>query len=192
MALTGDQWLMAGVGLFGMALAASTAVVYHGWLFGNNPRVVRVRRRLWWFFLRHDLWLTRGTPFGVLLGGGFAIIGLAGIPIVEQPDHPAIALVAFGWLVMMAGVVLAFIRPRRLLADWHRAELERAESGRTPLLEVPSEGPAMTITRRQRLVAYGLVAAMAVAWWALSLSPAILIGIGGLLGLIAVIDIRET
>jgi hypothetical protein len=182
---------MAGVGMFGAAVAAWTAVVYHGWLFANDLRVVRARRRLWWFFLSHDLWLSRGTPFGVLLGGGFALMGFGGIPIVKQPDHPAIAVVAVGWLVMMAGVVLTFFRPRRLLADWHRTELKRAESGLSPLLEAPPEGRALTMTRRERFVAYGLVAAMAVAWWVLSLSPAILIGIGGLLGLLAVTGIRE-
>jgi hypothetical protein len=190
MGLSGGQWLMAGVGAFGAALAAWTAVVYHGWLFANHSSVDRARRRIWWFFLSHDLWMSRATPFGVLLGCGFALIGFGAIPVVEQPDHPAIAVVAVGWLVMMAGVVLTFLRPRRFLAPWHRMELERAEAGLAPLIEPPTEGRTMTMTRRERVVAWVLVAAMVVAWWVLSLSPAVLIGIGSMLGLLAVIEVR--
>jgi hypothetical protein len=90
----------------------------------------------------------------------------------------------------MAGLVLTFLRPRRFLAPWHRTELERADAGLPPLIEPPPEGRTMTMTRRERVVAWVLVAGMVVAWWVLRLSPVVLIGVGSLIGLIAVIEVR--
>jgi len=37
---------------------------------------------------------------------------------------------------------------------------------------------------REQALGYGLVAALVAAWWFFSLSPAILIGVGGLLGIL--------
>lgn len=184
-------YFLGGIAVACLALAAWGAVVYQGWLLRSNAWADRNRRRLYWWYLRHrvaNLWV---MPAVVPLSLSLAVLATSGVIIAARPASdlgPAIGFVGFIGTVL--SMLVAWLRPRWLMASWHRAELDREAAGLAPLMAPPPEGRSMTMTRGEQVFGYALVAGLAVAWWVFSLSPAVLIGAGTILGILAVAQVR--
>lgn len=188
-----QPWIMLGVAGFGLAMAVWTAVAYHRWALRSNAWMENYRRRLWWHFIRHGITGSWIIPAGVPFGLSFVLLGMGGWIIVQNPGNAAGAMLGFvGFVAMVASMALAWLRPRWLLAPWHRSELDRQAAGLEPAMPPPSDGRTMTMTRREQIIGYAMVGALLIAWWWFALSPTILIGVGTLLGILAVTRVRHS
>lgn len=186
-----EPWAIAGGAAFGLSVAAWTGIVYNRWFLRSNPWVENTRRRLWWQYMRHGVSGTRMMPAGAPLGVSFALVSISAWTFSGDPKSAVGGITGLvGFVGMIGSMLLGWLRPRWLLAPWHRAELEREAAGLAPAMPPPSDGPSRTMTRREQFIGYAMVAGLVVAWWCFALSPAILIGAGGMLGILAVTRVR--
>jgi hypothetical protein len=162
--------------VLGVWLVIVGVVVYHGWVFGSHPWVVRTRRRIFWHAIRSGMPYAWSIPAALPMGLGSIAWGVSTPLIIAQPDNGAAILLALlGFPLIFIPLILAKRRVRWFLAPWHRIEVEREEAGLEPLMQVPAEGPQMTITRRDMFVGLGLAVACVIAWWTTG-STAFLVG----------------
>jgi hypothetical protein len=171
----------------GLALVAHGITVYHGWLFDSHPWVVRVRRRTYWHFMRTGVPSAWGIPGTLSLGISLLSLSLGTwLLSSDQSDGIGLAAALIGLLGMFASFVLAWLRPRWFLAGWHRMEVERERAGLEPLLPPPSDGPTMSMTRREYTTGLALVGMLFIVWWVFALPPAVLISAATLLGILGI------
>lgn len=168
-------------------------VVYRGWVIGSHPRVVELRRRLYWHAMRTRWPFHWVLPGGVWLGLSTMALGVAvwRSATIGEDDAVGALLALGGFLGMWISIGLAWLRPSWFLAGWHRHELERERDGLPPALPSPESGPVMTMTRTERRIGFALIALVVAVWWLFSLPAAVLIPIGGLLGMMALIPARD-
>jgi len=152
--------------ILGLWLIAFGATVYHGWVLGDRPWVVRARRRFFWHGMRAGMpyaWLVPGAvPVGL---GAIAWAAAAGLVSSDAENAYGLWLGLLGFPLIFIPMFLAWRRLRWFLAPWHRSEVEREAAGLPPAMPVPESGPQMTITPRQHLFGLGLAAACVAGWW---------------------------
>lgn len=178
--------------LMGLGLMLHGLIVYHGWLLGSHPRVVQLRRRLYWHAIRAGWPFAWAMPGNLWYGVSMLLLGLGAWRLaIEQEDGLAAALALVGLVGMFVVLGLAWLRPPWFLAPWHRAGLKRERAGLPPAIPPPREGPTMTMTRRERTFGLVLAGLLILAWWAFSLSGVILIGVAAILGILGVVPTRK-
>jgi hypothetical protein len=181
-----------GVVAVSVVLAIWSAVVYRGWFFGSHPWAEMTRRRLYWHYMRAGISLAWLQPAVVPYALSFALLGVGAFFIAADEESRIGAwLGALALLGMLVSALLAWRRPSWFLAEWHRAENERERAGLTPLLPPPPDGPSFTMTRRERRIGFLFVAIGLIVSWILGLSPAVLIGLAPVLGILTVAEIRD-
>ena len=120
------------------------------------------------------------------------MLGVSGLFIAaDRESRIGGGLGALALLGMLVSAILAWRRPSWFLAEWHRMQIEREQAGLAPSLPPPPDGPSFTMTRRQRRIGVLFVALGLIVSWILGLSPAVLIGLGPVLGILAVAEIRD-
>lgn len=177
---------VAFAALFGVLLVVHGVTVYHPWFFGSNPRVVQMRRRLYWWFMRERVPSMWAMPAGVPLGLGSLAVALGAWLLGHDQDDPiGLAAALIGLAAWAISFPLAWLRPSWFLAGWHQRELERERAGLQPLMPMPEAGPRFTMTHRERALGFVMVV-LAIAGVAVGrLGPAALIGLAVLLGILA-------
>jgi hypothetical protein len=186
------QVVSAGMVAIGVVLAIWGAAVYRGWIFGSNSWVVASRRRMYWHHMRAGVSGTWLQPAVVPYALSWALLGVGGFLIgADENSRIGPWLGIFGLLGMLVSGLLAWRRPSWFLASWHRIEIEREKAGLAPLLPEPPEGRPITMTRRERRIGFVFVALGLIVSWILGLSPAVLIGLSPVLGILAVAEIRD-
>jgi hypothetical protein len=188
------ELLVVSIGVVAVCvvLAIWSAVVYRGWLFGSHPWADVTRRRLYWHYMRTGISLAWLQPAVVPYALSFALLGVGGFFIAaDRESRIGGGLGALALLGMLVSALLAWRRPSWFLAEWHRAEIEREQAGLEPLLPPPPDGPSVTMTRRERRIGFLFVALGLIISWILGLSPAVLIGLAPVLGILAVAEIRD-
>ena len=168
-------------------------VVYRGWVIGAHPWVVELRRRLYWHAVRTQWPFHWMLPGGVWFGLSLSLLGtgLWRVTAAGEDDTAGMLLVLGGFFGTCIAIGLSWLRPPWFLASWHRRELERERAGLPPLLPAPARGPVMTMTSTERRIGFAMVGLLVAAWWLLSLPARVLIGISGLLGVIALSPVRD-
>jgi hypothetical protein len=178
--------------ILGLWLIPSGALVYHGWLFANHPRVVQTRGRLYWRGMRAGMPYAWTIPAAVPAGLGLIAWCVAAAILTAEPENAyGIWLGLVGFPLIFLPLFLAWRRTRWFLAPWHRAEIEREAAGLEPLIPPPADGPHKTMTRRELLLGLGLAAACFVAWWAWSSLPFLIAGLN-VLALMAAMRLATT
>ena len=178
---------MAAVTGAGLAFVAHAITVYHGWLFDSNPWVVDVRRRTYWHYMRTGVPSAWAIPGALPLGISLLSLGIgAWLLSSDRSDAIGLAAALIGLLGMLASFVLAWLRPPWFLARWHRIEVERERSGLEPLIPPPSDGPTMSMTRREYITGLALIGILIIVWWVFDLSPAVLVSAATLLGILGI------